>query len=45
MRPRPARDLPMSIGAHAVSRVSYDLPEGFRGLEAKIGCNQEVWAN
>jgi len=33
------------IGAHAVSRVSYDLPEGFRAFEATIGCDQEVWSN
>lgn len=33
------------IGTHAVSRVTYELPEGFRTFAATIGCDQEVWAN
>lgn len=33
------------IGAHAVSRVSYDLPEGYARFAVTIGCDQEVQGN
>lgn len=33
------------IGAHAVSRIVYDLPPGYARFAATIGCDQEVWAN
>jgi beta-galactosidase len=33
------------LGTHAVSRIAYDLPEGYRRFAATIGCDQEVAAN
>lgn len=33
------------LGTHALSRISYDLPEGYTRFAATIGCDQEVSAN
>lgn len=33
------------LGAHAESRIEFDLPPGHRLFAATIGCDQEVWAN
>jgi hypothetical protein len=33
------------IGAHAVSRVAYDLPDGYARFAATVGCDQEVQGN
>jgi len=33
------------LGTHAVSRIVYDLPPGYRRFAATIGCDQEVYSD